>query len=185
MDHIFVYASSDSKNPDKACITSISAIRASGFGPYTKRSIKAAFTSLVDTNFSDVYAALKKSILHDDDKYVVVSHTNEIQRTLLTNNCDGNDLERLFVGRVWIDIAQLAWPVIAMGMIRSRSIADLGKYYGLHFNINEEDTSVIATAITEIYSHMLRRYKAGLVGEEAIRDFGGEALENIRKVIGW
>lgn len=184
MDHIFVYA-----KPDKTWISELSAVRTDGqIGQTTKRHVIAAFTSPIDSNcnFKGAIGMLRNSLLNkQSDKYVVITYLSEVTRAILKSECEKiGEKEEIFAGRAWIDIAQLAWPLAANGMIKSRSIENLAKHFRVSFE-SKDDTADVCTAIVAIYGHMMRRYHTALAGEEIMRDVGGDTLENIRKMVGF
>ncbi len=70
-------------------------------------------------------------------------------------------------------------------MIPDRELDTLSKHFGSPIALDLEGTmSGNCEALVRVYWAMMKRYRSALIGEEAVRDFGGEALAGIRKFIG-
>lgn len=185
MDHIFLMVKASSMKMKEANIIEIASIRTNGqLGSITKRSVLAAFTSDV-SDFKSTVKELEKNILDKfDNKYVVVTHISDITKTLLRNGYEKNNIKtELFDGRAWVDINQLAWPLVASGIIPNRQLQTIAKHFELAYS--ETDSADLCTVLVNIYGHMMRQFKTALIGEEAVRDFGGETFKNIRQMMGF
>lgn len=91
-----------------------------------------------------------------------------------------------FRGKTWLDISQLAWPLGYCDMISNRDLDTLCKHFGAVVAHDAAGTmSGNCEALVRVYWAMMQRYRTALIGEEAVRDFGGEALQGIRKFIGF
>jgi len=181
MDHIFIYAL-PTNNTKEARILEISAVRAEGFA-CRKQDMRETFTGKSESNSRKLLSDMREKI-YTSNPFVVVSYCSEITRTLLRNEYANSGLEDMFAGRAWIDINQLAWPLAAGRFIQSRTLDSLCK----HFKITLEpqaDSADICVAMIQIYRGMMQRYRTALSGEEAIREVGGETLENVRKIMGF
>ena len=178
MDHIFIALNRDAF--DKG-INEISGIRTNGkFGYLTKSAIKAAFTAKIDKNFDSVISDLKiKLDTINNPKFVVVAHNGDYLRTLVK----GQTKENLFIERLWIDLSQLAWPLLCNGMISARTLDTLCSYFKVE--INCVDSADDCSALAQIYGQLMQRYKTALSGEETIREIGGDTLEGIRRMVGF
>jgi len=187
VDHVFIYVRPFSLESKNSSIAEISCVRTNGqVGQTTKRNVIAAFSTKIDDEYSfkNAVTNIKKNVVGDSDKFVVVTYLSDYVHTLVRNECRKIEVEELFLGRSWIDVAQLAWPLVSNGMIESRTIEVLSKHFGIKL-LDKEDTADICTAIVGVYGYMMRRYKTALAGEEVIRDIGGETLDSIRKMVGF
>ena len=210
MDHIFLSIACSSFNMKEAEIIEIAAVRTIGLvGPINKKtSILAAFTSKVTPKksvssdarkianyneiewkesipFESAISAFRDTILRYDEKYVIITHLSDIVRPLLRAEVERiGKKEELFSGRAWVDVAQLAWPLTFNHMIKSRSLEALSAHFGVTLEPNQSSADN-CTALLNVYNHMMRRYSTALAGEEAVREFGGETLQNIRNMIGF
>lgn len=183
MDHIFLYAL-PTNNGKEARMMEIAAVRASGFGPYVKTDIIKAFTDTTKDNPTELLRKLKKEIV-TDKPFVVVSHNNEITKGLLRIEFDKTGLDDIFAGRAWIDVNQLVWPLMANGVIKSRSLDALVKYFGITTGL-VIDSADTCQAIVLCYGAIMRRYRTALAGEDFVREaVGGETLDSIRKIVGF
>lgn len=182
MDHIFVYARPTDNTKD-ARISEISAVRFAGYGPYKKSDAREAFTGKAEDDSKGLLAEMRERIL-PGNPFVVVSYCNEITRSLLRIEYEKCGVDDMFAGRAWIDIQQLAWPLVAGGLIKTRQIAELAKHFGVSID-DSSKTTEMCSVIVQVYGAMMRRYRTALQGESWMREAGGETLENFRKIIGF
>lgn len=179
MDHLFICINSDSKVEN---ISEISAIRTDGkIGHINQKSIIDTFTSRVNINNVDnVILSLKDKLSATDEKFIVVSFNCEVIRQLISLQCK----HELYSKRVWIDVRQIAWPLVLSGLVNDRTIKTLCKYLKIETKENP-DSADDCTLIMQIYCRLMQRYKTSLIGEETIREVGGETLESLRKLVGF
>jgi len=176
MDHIFITIIGD-----KGKITEIAGVRTNGdIGEIKKRSVKNAYTASNDEfTFQQMAKGFKENLIKEDNKYIVVTHDVYVTRTLLAN-----EKEDLFPGRTWVDIAQLAWPLVFNRTIPNRTLELIAKHFGVTVELSK-GAAETCTALLKIYGRLMQRYSTALSGEEAIREMGGETLENIRRLVGF
>jgi DNA polymerase III epsilon subunit-like protein len=101
---------------------------------------------------------MRKGVLDDrSDKYVVVSHY-EAPRILLKVACKEAGIDMPFpTDRIWLDTAQLVWPVVASGALDSRSIESMAHFYGVECP-KSRDAAKEALVIADVYWRMMARY---------------------------
>lgn len=180
MNHVFIYALPTSQEKD-ARISEISAVRVSGFGPYRKAHIQTAYT---DTN---VNAKLMKELyarIVTPEPFVLVSYSKEITRALLRIENEKTGSEDKFAGRSWLDVNDLAWPLVVSGQLHSRTLEALAAHFGVMLTTHS-DSSDIVTALLSIYGSMMTRYNTALKGESMLREAGGETLQGLRNMLGF
>lgn len=180
MIHIFIYAQSTSSGKD-ARISEIAAVRVPGFGPYKKEHVQATFH---DTNanprlLQDLYACMVTS-----DPFVLVSYNREVTRALLRIENEKTQTEDKFLGRAWLDVSDLSWPLLVSGQVASRNIETLSKHFGVAIG-SHSDSADMVTALLQIYGSMMRRYATALKGESMVREVGGASLANLRDIVGF
>lgn len=181
MHHVFVSAVSTTTNKD-ARIAQMSAVIASGFGPYRKQSIERTYTE-TNTNpklLSDFFEFLPLQ------PYVLVSHT-EVTRALIRKEIESTGLQQqsaVFASRSWIDVHCLAWPLLVSGQVAKRDIETLSKHFDIPLG-TDSDTADIVTAMLQIYGSIMRRYSTALKGEGIVREVGGPTLAGLRQIIGF
>ncbi len=192
LDHIFVDITTSSLDPDDGEVLSIAAIRTDRNGRHLQAfqsKIKPVSTVINEMpkkgsdyvknlwNSAPTMTEIRYSI-HSvlvsqfDPKYVVVTHHVDLVRPFLKD---------MFVGRAWIDTAQLAWPMIANGQLSGRDLETLAK----HFKVSHEESGVSAVGdcatVMLVYWALMARYKTALTGEELLRNAGGDTLASVRK----
>src|SRR5216684_202726 len=122
MNHLFLYARPD-YNKSGAKIAEISGIRTDGFGPYQRKNILKAFTIARDDT-DNVILELNKHLLSTfNEKYIVVSYSNDILRALVRNEYLSMNVLDDMLSRVWLDLRQLTWPLVVNNMIPNLDIA--------------------------------------------------------------
>lgn len=182
MDHIFIYALPTDQSKS-ARLSEISAVRAPGFGPYHPSKVQHAFTSRV-TPAITADAILRNLYSQIDDKKpcVLVSYNAEITKSLIRIEHDAHTLSDPFATRAWIDLKQLAWPMLITGQIADRGIATLATHFGVTLP-TIPDSADVCSATLQIYGLMMRRYQTALKGESFVRDAGGESLQGLREML--
>jgi len=181
MHHIFIYALPTSQEKD-ARISEIAAVRVPGFGPYKKTHIQEAFfdTSSNVNLLNELYSRL----IPNADPFIMVSYSKEVTRALLRIETEKRGIEDKFSGRAWLDIGDLAWPLLVSGQIKSRSIEALASHFEITVKADMDSADTV-TALLQIYGNMLRRYSTALKGESMLREAGGETLAGLREIIGF
>lgn len=208
MDHIFlcIRYTSHEVHPE---VTEIAAVRTNGyFSAVRPNTAIAAFTTKVQPkvchidiqegekhynvlewkNAPDFRVAinqLKKSILRESfsHKYVVVTQYLEITKSILRRDCQSVGEELFPSERAWLDINQLVWPLVVNHLIDNRKLETLAQYLNIPYQ--NTDTADVCSVLVHVYNALMRRYKTALIGEEAMRDFGGETLQKLRDMVGF
>jgi hypothetical protein len=173
LDHVFVTACV------KKELFAVAAVRTS-----RKGVVRAAFAEKVapkndrHSEYRDlpqIMESLRHVLLEDDVPYVVVGY-------------DIAPLKRHFqkafpFEEVWVDVAQLAWPLLLSQVVPSGKFPELCR----HFNVTNEAPGTATgdcTALTQLYWAMMTRYKTSLAAEEVAREMGGKTLATVRNWFG-
>src|SRR6185436_7615034 len=136
-EHIFFEIVGNSQDPKTGLIESMAAIRTDNEGNELARWYDP---TVADSDFATVIEGLKSTIITKrTDRFVVVSHFGEYSRNYLLNNCKIARVLDPFEGRMWIDSAQLAWPLVVNDIIKERSVAELAKFYGVNYSPRSSD----------------------------------------------
>lgn len=179
MDHLFITINRDALDQ----ISQISAVRTIG-GDVTnalKGNTAHAFTSNVyDGQLKRVLDSLKQKVSDIDEKFVIVSMDGEKIRSIVKTDTK----KALYPERIWIDAKQLTWPFMVNSLIGNRSLEALCAYFKVSFQPNG-DSAEDCLSLMQVYTRMMQRYKVGLLADNAIRDFGGDTLEGLRKFVGF
>ncbi len=175
-DHLFIDIKGSEPDPKEGIIREIAAIRTDGNG-----NVLCAFNQ-EDMKAGDIDIAISgmRSVVLDkrSPKLVLVSHYGEYSRTMLLLACKSAGLPDPFDGRVWIDTAQLAWPLMFAETIPSRDLRALAKYYAI--GTHGIDTAKGDADITrEVYWLMMDRFSLAQKVEGGIRRAGGNVLGKI------
>jgi len=174
MDHVFLCAAYN-----KDIITELSAIRSNGrIGYLNEKTVIAAFTSRVNGNLKEILASLKLKLCTDNSKFIVVAYSAELIRSVIKHSLK----ETLFAERIWVDVNQLAWPLLYNGMIPNRQLDTLCNHFKVPIK-PEHDSADDCAALMQIYAQIMQRYKTSLLAEETVREVGGDMLESLRKMI--
>lgn len=182
MNHVFIYAQPTSQEKD-ARIAEISAVRVSGFGPYRKHNIQKAYR---DTNVNPPLLNDLYTEIITPEPYILVSYQKEVTRALLRNENEKIGTDDKFFGRSWLDINDLAWPLLVSGLIKSRTLEALAAFFRVEVVLgSNSDTGDIVEALLKIYGSMMRQYNTALKGESIVREAGGETLQSLRDMIGF
>ncbi len=172
--HIFV----DISYVDRR-ITAIAVVRTDHKG----KEVQATFASSIDSESSlpDVIASMRKTILAPSlgGTYVVLSHYAETDRQILRENGEGD----LFIGRAWLDTSQIAWPFVYHDLAGERSLETLCAYFKVS-NPDPNSATGNCEALCRLYWAMMNRYKIALMGEDVVRDLGGETLQKALSFFG-
>ncbi len=177
LDHVFIELGLSDDNIAAASVTGMAAVRTDRKGKVLAAYSEAcSIRGLDDIDIESVYGKVSDTLLKPyPEPYVVVAQNAQAYKGLLGGSC--------FRGRAWLDIAQLAWPLGYCDMIPDRSLGTLAK----HFMCNVESDGTMSgncETLVRVYWALMKRYRTALLGEEAIRDIGGETLAGIRKFIG-
>jgi len=179
LDHVFVELGLSEDNIEAASVTGMAAVRTDRKGTILAAySESCSIRGLVEADMESVYGNLSATLLKPfPGQYVVVAQHASAYKTILGPT--------YFRGKTWLDIAQLAWPLGYCDMIPDRSLDTLCKHFGMPISPEAEGTmSGNCEALVRTYWAMMKRYRSALLGEEALRDFGGETLAGFRKIIG-
>jgi hypothetical protein len=180
LDHVFIELGLSEDNIAAATVTGIAAVRTDRKGRVLAAySESCSIRGLEEADIETVYANLSCALLTPyPTQYVVISQHGNAYRGILPPEC--------FRGKSWLDIAQLAWPLGYCDMISNRDLDTLCKHFGIKIAHDAEGSmSGNCEALVRAYWAMMQRYRTALIGEEAVRDFGGEALAGVRKFIGF
>lgn len=104
-----------------------------------------------------------------EEKYIVVAHHIEPTRLFIREAAKSVNLEDPFIGRAWLDTAQIAWPLIHSGALTNRSLEALAEFFSV---VNQNPHSAMGTVETLMHTYwvMIRRMSGAVtVGETAIR----------------
>jgi hypothetical protein len=180
VDHVFI----DLSVVDKR-IVDLAMIRAKKNG-----NVVAAYQSKISSDgkkdgapFFLVYDAIQKAIASRElDEKVLVVINNSEAKTLLRHETEIINQQEFFLGRLWIDLGQIAWPLIYSKVIGDKSLKTLAEFYQVPCELG--DTAGNVACISRIYFTMMQRYKTALVAENAVSDLGGEAFKDFRNMFG-
>jgi len=203
-EHIFFDIETSSLDPKKGEILEMAAIRTDRRGNIlATTSDKIKPTKPVDDDaarvngynpeawenaatFPEAMATMRSVLLSPmfDEKFVVVAHFADFDRSFLSNACAEYKEPEPFEKRAWICTGALAWPLVYSDMISSRSLESLCKHFGIR-NPAAHTASGDATATMNVYWAMMRRYSTSLKGEEFARDIGGKTFKTVRDMLGF
>jgi hypothetical protein len=142
----------------------------------------------VGEDFGTLIERMKKEILDKrySTEYVVVAHYSEIERAHLKKHYVSKKADEVFNGRMWLSVSQLAWPLVDAQMIPTIAFDVVCLYFGAD-RVNGTGLNVEkdCTALVRVFFELMGRYRSALIVDETVRDFGGQTLESIRKVIGF
>lgn len=210
MDLIFIAGAPSSLNLKDAELIEVALVRASRTaGRLNRAAVQSAYTTRIlptkevteaarrlseyneaewaqAIDFNAALRQLRANILEGfNGQYTVIAYRSELLRPILRNECSRvGASDEIFAGRAWIDIGQLAWPLVDGGLIPSRDLETLATYFDVGL-ASPRNTADMCSAMAAVYSEMMRRYRTALTGEQALRDVGGETLEGIRRIIGF
>lgn len=108
------------------------------------------------------------------NQYVIISQSNRFKHVLTG---------QWFKDKTWLTISQLAWPLYYSDMISDTEFDTICKHFSID-DCPDDDIEGNCEALVRVYWALMKRYRTALIGEEAVRDFGGEALASVRKFIG-
>lgn len=121
--------------------------------------------------------------------YVVIFHDVHKQLLLALESQialgEGNIPDRLFADRMWVDLTQVTWPLVASRQLTDRSLKGLIEHFKIEgytgCNSAQEDVSYLL----RVYIAAMKRIAGGLKMEEAARDIGGEKFDMLRSFLGF
>ena len=177
LDHVFIELGLSENNIAVASVTGIAVVRTDRKGKVLAAYSEAcSIRGLDDIDIETVYSKVESTLLKPySEPYVIIAQHAHAYKGVLGSTC--------FRGRAWLDIAQLAWPLGYCDMIPDRNLDTLAKYFNCA-TLSDGTMSGNCETLVRIYWAMMKRYKTSLLGEEVIRDIGGETLAGIRKFIG-
>lgn len=178
LDHVFLELALSDENIAIASVTGLAAVRTDRKGKVSAAySETCAIRGLDSIDIEAVYQKVDSILLRPyPEPYVIIAQHAQAYKGLLGPS--------VFRGRAWLDIAQLAWPLGYCDMIPDRNLDTLAKHFGLRVKETEGTLSGNCESLCRVYWAMMNRYRTSLLGEEALRDFGGEALAEFRKYLG-
>jgi hypothetical protein len=170
MDHIFL----DSIHDGSEC-ADLAVVRTDRKGKVIATySEKLKTKSFMGVALADALLVMQDAILSPkfDENFMCVSH--KPQRRVI----------REPFGESWITLSTLAWPLAFSGLIPSITLDSIAKHYGVT-NKAPKTAQGNVVALHETYWQMMRRYKTALTAEDSLRGFGGDALEKLRRELGF
>lgn len=195
-DHVFIDVGVSHASLDKGEIVGLAAVRTD-----SKGKVLAAFAEHVRPSqavldedddleeckearvFEKVIGDLKNTILDRyPSTYVVVSH-GEVDRRFLRQEWERIGERGEVFTRAWVDTSLLVWPFAYHDMIAARDLNTLCHYFRVE-NTAPNTVQGDCEALVRVYWAMMKRYKFALLGEEAVRDYGGELLGSFRQWVG-
>jgi DNA polymerase III epsilon subunit-like protein len=202
-DHVFIDLETSSLSPESGEILDVAAIRCDRKGnvlaTYADRVLpersvepeaankngysEEAWRTAVSLHTA--LAGLRATIQHSrfEEKFVVVAHFADFDRAFLEAACKTAHVPQVLAGRAWICTGQLAWPLVASGLLSSRSLDSVSKYHGV-VNTAPHTAMGDVVCLKDTYFEMMRRYKLALAGEDMLRTVGGPRLEAAKKWFG-
>jgi DNA polymerase III alpha subunit (gram-positive type) len=188
LDYVFVDVETSSLSVETGEIIELAAIRTNRKGKVLKAwGSRIAFNGKIDEETKKVNhydpldwdgaPLLRHGIefLRDamvtgyEEKYIVVAHFADFDRAFIREACKSINVEDPFIGRAWLDTAQIAWPLVHSGALASRSLDSLARFFGV---VNERPHTAMGDVETlmRTYWIMIRRMSGSVaVGETAIR----------------
>jgi hypothetical protein len=170
MDHIFL----DTVFENNECVD-LAVVRTDRKGKVIATySEKLRTKAWAGVPLTDALHVMKDAILSPrfDETFMGVSH--KPQRKVI----------REPFGESWITLSTLAWPLAFSGLIPSVALDSIAKYHGI-VNKAPKTAQGNVVALHETYWQMMRRYKTALTAEDSLRGFGGDALEKLRRELGF
>lgn len=171
LDYVFLYS-----GYQRGEIKKISAVRTDrkgkGLFAYTtgiaaKKDVSSEFQPIAAA-VADMCDVLKLS----DSPVVIVSFNIERDKKTFSKAFSFNDC-------IWLDIYQLAWPLVVHTSIsKERTFKELCQQFDVKIEGHE------CVMLCQLYFAMMARYKTSLVGEEILRDAGGNVLKTVRGFFG-
>lgn len=179
MDHIFVDAKTH-----KGKVVEIALIRTNKRG-----SILASRSEVFGEHIpairviESVENAIANAIVSGDTRTVVVGHQLD-WRDALDREWKKAERPRLLANRVWVDLADVAWPLVYARIIANRGLDHIAE----HFRV---DTSQLGACpdnvivIMQTYWEMMRRYRTVLHADTALAEStAGKSIDAFRRLVG-
>jgi DNA polymerase III subunit epsilon len=202
LDYVFIDVETSSLSPSDGEIIEIAAIRTNRKAKVLKAwHSRVAFSGKIDDETAKVNSYnpeswlgapalrhaleyLRENIITGfEEKYIVVAHFADFDRAFMREAAKACNVEELFIGRAWLDTAQIAWPLVHSGALTSRSLDALASFFGI---INENPHSAMGDCETlmRTYWVMIRRMAGAVaVGETVLRV--GENSDIVKKGLRW
>ncbi len=185
MDHIFIDLGLTIPKPGGR-ITALAMVRTDGKG-----SVLASTCGAVDgpRDFGDAIDDAMSILLSSsfDKEYIIVAAHAETDRNFLRDAWKGIDLKKWqsrghkkepFEGRSWIDILQLAWPLVYNNQVSNRSFETLCEHFGVR-NPIPGTAMGDCESLVRCYWKLMHQYRIALYGESVIRGIGGKGYETL------
>jgi hypothetical protein len=190
LDHIFIDLAVSDPDPNKGEILALAVVRTDYKGKVLKAFSETISTSdeFDERRFKTVIGRMQELILAKtfEMSYIVVAYGGDDRRFLRSSwERIAHDEAEVFPRRAWLDVQQLAWPLIFNDMMSDRTLDSLCVQFGISRDASTVDTAMgDCEALVRIYWAMMTRYRGALKGEEMVRQAGGETLAKVRKVVG-
>ena len=201
--HIFFDVETSHLQPEKGEILEIAAIRTDEEGQIVAKCCDRVCPtmeidpSVIPVNgynekdwstavpFRTALGTLRAVALEDyTNHFVVVAHFAPFDQSFLLSECKKAGLENPFPNRIWVDTAQLAWPLVFSDIIENRKLETLCNYY----DVAKENLHTAygdANALRQIYWKMMARYKIALNVEGKVKGVVGGLLGSIAQQFGF
>ena len=130
-----------------------------------------------DKSFEKICDNVYKDFVHMyDESYVVITEVSETYEYFKKNKIT------LFEAP-WLNMSQLAWPLVFSGVLPGRSLDQVAGYFGIKNN-NPDTATGNCEYLTRVYWTMMRNMRLAIIAEEGMRDYGGKIIANVRSIIG-
>ncbi len=159
MEHLFVMAKTDTFDLETAQVKEVAMLRTTETG---NQILAVVGTDMQD--FRDIA----------DGKYVIISYFgSEFYKPLLEKYWGKNNV---LAKHTWVNLEQLAWPLMFDDAIKDRSIQSLGKHLGL---VSPDALWLL----NQSYWTLMRRLTTGIFLEEKARKKGGRWFEAAQQFV--
>lgn len=199
LDHVFIDVAVTHPDPAKGHVVGIAVARTDRRGkvlgahfdrvlpPVEKRESKEFESSDYDDarDYREVIETLREKLIAPfDPSYIIVAEFSDMKRAHLRKASERAKLDgEVFPGRGWLDILQLCWPLAYHDMIPTRELASLCHHFGVE-NAEPNTSRGNCAAMTAVYWRMMSRYSTALMGEEMVRGYIGEPINQLKRIIG-
>ncbi len=195
IDHIFLDPALTSTDPEKGEVIALAVARTDHRGTVrTVDGVRAAYSERIRTEkeidaesreLTEAVRAMRELVCHPsfDDKFVIVAHGNLDRAFLRKAWQKAGEKGEVFGARLWLDAAQVAWPLAYSDQVSSSDLTSLASTFG--FTNSAPDTCTgDCELLMKTYWAMMRRYRLALVGEGAVRDVVGEGVSGFLGKLG-
>ena len=182
-DHIFYRALMATNELSKDNIIDVAVVRTNSEGEVLARHTDKISKDTV--TFSEVLKSIYTNIISSfTEKFVIVSLNGFQEKTSFINECKKINAKDIFEGRVWIDLTQLAWPLLYCGSIENRQLSTLYRYYGI---IPDELYTACGEVegLQQIYWKMMKRFSMANTVEQRVKDAANDFVGGLVSKLGF